>query len=58
MVVTVNHAVSHGLRLSLFILPFAIMVVPDTLSRPGDALAGMGLSDRIWEYVAISQHGV
>ena len=35
MVVTVNHAVSHGLRLSLFILPFAIMVVPDTLSRPG-----------------------
>ena len=35
MVVTVNHAVSHGLRLSLFILPFAIMVVLDTLSCPG-----------------------
>ena len=35
MVVTVNHAISYGLRLSPFILPFAIMVVPDTLSRPG-----------------------
>ena len=35
MVVTVNHTVSHGLRLSPFILPFAIMVVPDTLPRPG-----------------------
>ena len=32
---TVNHAISYGLRLSPFILPFAIMVVPDTLSRPG-----------------------
>ena len=35
MVVTVNHTVSHGLRLSPFILPFAIMVVPNTLFRPG-----------------------
>ena len=38
MVVTVNHAISHGLRLSLFILPFAIMVVPDTLSCPGGSI--------------------
>ena len=35
MVVTVYHLFSHGIRLYQFVVPFAISVVPGTLSCPG-----------------------
>ena len=41
MVVTVYHLFSHGIRLYQFVVPFAISVVPGTLSCPGGKCTNM-----------------